>query len=217
MFAGLLVRKERWGLSLTGAALALLMTLCAVAVVLVLMYPFLAITDRTSGELLVVEGWIPSQCFEETAGEYRKAQYRDVVVVSTVYLAGDKWNSGRYRSDYIAKDLITRGVPSGHLYTVCCKVVRKDRTYESALAVKNWIQARGETVKALDVVTQGSHARRSRLLFQKALGPDVKVGVIALDEWAYDPARWWCSSEGVRDVLFESVAYAYVRLFFRPS
>jgi uncharacterized SAM-binding protein YcdF (DUF218 family) len=210
---GLLVKKLRWTLSLRGRLLGLLLVLVAGLAAAMGLYPFLAITDRTSGELLVVEGWINSHSVGQTASEYIAAhQGREVVVVNAVYPEGDRWESGRYRSEYIVEGLIRQGVPKDRVHAVFCDVVRKDRTYESALAVKNWIQEQGLAVNAVDVVTLGPHARRSRLLFQKAFGQSVKVGVIALDEWSYDPARWWRYSDGVREVLFEGVAYLYARL-----
>jgi len=35
-------------------------------------------------------------------------------------------------------------------------------------------------------------------------------------EKGYDPARWWRSSEGVREVLFEGFAYVYAKCLFWP-
>jgi len=45
----------------------------------------------------------------------------------------------------------------------------------------------------------------------------MKVGVIAMDERLYDPVHWWRSSEGMRQVLFEGLAYVYALCFFHPS
>jgi hypothetical protein len=49
-----------------------------------------------------------------------------------------------------------------------------------------------------------------------ALG-DKEVGVIAIGEQVSDPNHWWGSSEGVREVVFELVAYLYVKFIFCPS
>jgi len=54
------------------------------------------------------------------------------------------------------------------------------------------------------------------LLFKKAFGRETDVGVIAMDEREYDPVHWWHSSEGVREVLFEGIAYVYAKWFFVP-
>jgi hypothetical protein len=63
----------------------------------------------------------------------------------------------------------------------------------------------------------GAHARRSRLLYQKALGRKIQVGVIAYPDYHYDPARWWAEGEGFRDVVGEGIAYLYARLLFHPG
>jgi hypothetical protein len=63
----------------------------------------------------------------------------------------------------------------------------------------------------------GAHARRTRLLFQKALGPDIKVGVIAIETRNYDGRHWWRSSTGVREVLTEGIGYLYSKFFFHPA
>jgi len=44
-----------------------------------------------------------------------------------------------------------------------------------------------------------------------------EIGVIAVPDRDYDAKRWWSSSEGVRDVIDELVAYVYARLIFRPA
>ena len=42
----------------------------------------------------------------------------------------------------------------------------------------------------------------------------VKVGVIAIENEEYDPKRWWVSSEGVRTVINETIAYVYALVIF---
>ena len=64
-----------------------------------------------------------------------------------------------------------------------------------------------EALSATNVATQGPHARRSRWLYQKAFGDSCVVGIIALRNLEYDPAQWWRTSEGVREVIGESLAY----------
>lgn len=38
-----------------------------------------------------------------------------------------------------------------------------------------------------------------------------------MDSHEYDPRHWWRTSEGVRNVVGESIAYLYARFFFRPA
>ena len=105
------------------------------------------------------------------------------------------------------------GVPREHVVTVSAHSVVRDRTFHSALAVKGWLTGQGLPVNAIDVVTMGPHARRSRLLFQSAFAADARIGIIALDDHRYDASHWWRSSEGVRTVLGEAIAYLYALTF----
>jgi len=63
-------------------------------------------------------------------------------------------------------------------------------------------------------VTEGTHARRTRLLFKRALGPDVAVGVIAIPSPDFDAKHWWQYSQGVEEVVQEGIGYLYARCFF---
>ena len=92
---------------------------------------------------------------------------------------------------------------------------RKDRTYYKALEVKKRLNEEGFTRLSIDVVSSGVHARRTWLLFEKAF-PSVDVGVIAITPNSYDTSRWWLFSEGVRNVISESIAYLYARFIFSP-
>ena len=55
------------------------------------------------------------------------------------------------------------------------------------------------------------------MLFQDAFGQDVTVGVISAPDPDYDAAHWWRSSEGVREILGESIAYLYAKFVFHPA
>jgi hypothetical protein len=66
-------------------------------------------------------------------------------------------------------------------------------------------------------LTEDAHARRTRLLYQKAFGKKVAVGIIAVSNPDYNPTQWWRYSDGVREVIGESIAYIYARFFFYPS
>ena len=93
----------------------------------------------------------------------------------------------------------------------------KDRTYGSAVALRNWLRNAYPELKQLDVLTLGTHSRRTRLLFQKALGDSIRVGIIAVQDRDFDPDRWWMSSSGFRTVLDEGIAYFYARFLFHPD
>ena len=72
-------------------------------------------------------------------------------------------------------------------------------------------------VVSINVLTEDTHARRTWMLFKEALGPGVQVGIISASNPDYDAKHWWRSSEGVREVIDESVAYVYAKFFFWPA
>jgi len=109
------------------------------------------------------------------------------------------------------------GVPTHQIQAVPTPNVQRDRTYASALALRDWLKARGKFPHALNVVTTGAHARRTRLLYEKAFGDTCEIGVISVVDEGYDPDRWWAYSQGVRSVMSETAAYVYARLFFQVS
>jgi hypothetical protein len=105
---------------------------------------------------------------------------------------------------------------SNVLQEVTAPRVQQDRTFASALSLKNWSSEHGITLTRIHLFSEGPHARRSRLLFEKAFGRKVRVGVTAVCARDYDPHHWWRSSSGVRAVADELIAYAYARFIFRP-
>jgi hypothetical protein len=214
---GLLVRKPCWTLSLKGKLLALATTCALVVGVIRFVYPFLAITDPVPADVLIIEGWIPPNTMRQAAAEFRLGPYHRLILLRPIVDTTDKYASGRYTGDYMANLLIEAGVPQDEETTLFPLVAQKDRTYHSALAARQWLAEHGMDVKSLDVATLGPHARRSRLLYEQAFGPHVKIGIIAFSNLEYDPDHWWRSSEGVREVIGEIIAYAYAKCLFWPA
>jgi uncharacterized SAM-binding protein YcdF (DUF218 family) len=107
------------------------------------------------------------------------------------------------------------GIPSELVQMVPSHVIGRDRTYSSAIALRDWLREHEMQVRSLNIVTEGAHARRTRLLFEKALGPDIRVGVISIPSPDYDVTHWWYYSEGAEEIVQESIGYIYAK-FFSP-
>jgi hypothetical protein len=93
---------------------------------------------------------------------------------------------------------------------------RIDRTYVSALAVRDGLAARGLMPAAINVYSPGAHARRSRLVYEMAFGPGVEVGIIAVEPHRYDPRHWWAGSEGAKFVMGELQSWLWTKCCFWP-
>jgi hypothetical protein len=212
---GLLRRKERWGLSWRGSLLAILAFVLGGYVVVVDAPSFLAVTNRVDTKILVVEGWVSRYSLQQAAAEFKTGGYDRIFTTG-----GPEEGTGGYTNDYNtsasvgAEALKKVGVPADRIQMVPSHVVGRDRTYSAAVALHQWINDNHESVTSINVLTQGAHARRSRLLYQKAFSRDCRIGVISVASPDYDAKQWWYYSEGVREVIGESIAYIYARLFF---
>jgi hypothetical protein len=215
---GLLRRRERWGLSLRGWLAAGGLAVLLGVLFVFRAYPFLAVTDRQApNEYLVAEGWVPVDVLRGACAEFNIGGYRKILVSGCI--VHDEWTDkpGVTYADWGASKLRRLGMADDLIQPVPCSVQKKDRTYSAALAVKQWMSEHGLHPGQINVVTDGAHARRSRLLFQKAFGSELKVGIISVPDPQFDPNHWWRTSEGVRDVVGETIAYLYARFLFHPS
>ncbi len=215
---GLLTRRERWGLSLRGwialvVLLGLTLWLC-----LARAYSFLSISERVpEAHVLVVEGWVPLFAIREAAREFATGRYNQIYTTG-----GPISGEGGYTNDYQtsanagAGRLRSVGVPNEVIQIAPSRVNGRDRTYASAVALRQWLREHGRPMSSFNLVTENTHARRSQYLFQKAFGREVKVGVIAVDNPDYDVGHWWESSEGVKNVVAEGMGYVYTKLLFWP-
>ena len=215
---GVFDRKERWSLSWRGRLIVASALLLVGALVFKGVYPFLATTDRVNANILVVEGWIHEYGIRAAVKEFQSNHYEHVFATG-----GPVVGSGGYINDFctsasVGAELLKKwGLPDERLQMVPSRVMDRDRTYGSAVALRKWFGEHNTPVSGINVVTEDVHARRTRLLFQKALGDKVSVGVIAIQNPDYDARRWWRYSTGLKEVVSEVAAYVYARLLFYPS
>ena len=217
-FWGIFTLKERVGLSWQGWLILLAAILGALSLCVFRVYPFLAVTQRVNADVLVVEGWVHDYAIKAGVAEFKTNHYQRVFSTG-----GPVQGNGGYVNDFQtsasvgAERLKAHGIPSESIQMVPSHVMSRDRTYGSAVALRDWFSAHKIQVRYINVVTEDLHARRTRLLFQKAFGEGVKVGIIAVPNPDYDARHWWRYSEGVKDVISESVGYLYAKFFFWPE
>lgn len=287
-------RVKRW-LAVVGIACLL----CAI--VLYFAHPWLAITERSGGKVMVVEGWMDDAHIEEAARLFKQGAYEKVYTTGTIrpfayYLVpGSELDVTGDTTAYTSLEIGLAGLPacsvlvlSGpdtllhvrvtgrvtthgvdrklafgdlrivaeppypqpgppsvfihslrfngrdvHELAVNIRIVAPDGsvrpgepTYaqhaarvleESGVAgsvitpvlaggdpiSRSWANAatlafalHDQSIAALDVVTLGVHARRSRALYREALGESVHVGVISIPDPDCPANGWWKSKKG---------------------
>jgi hypothetical protein len=215
---GIFIRKERWALSWRGWLLLTSAGLVAACLVFLNIHPFLAVTHRVNTNVLVVEGWIPRYAIREGAEDFKTGSYQRIFTTG-----GPVEGNGGYTNDYntsasVGAEILKKfGVPDDLVQMVPSRVTARERTYSSAVALRDWFRDHNLAIHSFNVLTEDCHARRTQLLYQEAFGKKVTVGIIAVSSPDYNPKDWWRYSDGVREVIGESIAYIYARFFFCPS
>lgn len=180
-------------------------------------HPFLAIDSPVNSEILVVEGWLPDYALKQAINEFNDNNYSLLITTGGPLLKGYHLSEYKTEAKLAASSLKEIGFDEEKIIAVPAPDVIKDRTYYSACALKKWISNSNQNIKAINLFSLGAHSRRSWVLFQKAIGDSIAVGIISAENISYDPEHWWKSSDGVRIVLSEMIAYIYARFFFYPK
>jgi hypothetical protein len=210
----LIDKRERWGLTPWGWLAAVILVGVALLGGVRSIHGFLAIESPVGGDVLVIEGWIPDYAITEAVSEFEGNGYSLLVAVGGPIRLGSHVSGFKSYAELARVRLKASGVDDGRIVVLETEEVTRDRTYQSARAVKAWAASNLTDLRGLDVYTLGAHARRSRLLYRKAFGDGVAVGVIAARDEDYDAGAWWASSSGVRTVLGELIAYGYAAVLF---
>ena len=177
-------------------------------------YNFLAMNAPVSGEILVVEGWGPDYFMAEAVKECQRGHYDGLFTTGGPIETGAMLTKYRTYAEMASATLEHFGADPKSLHTVPSDGVIRDRTYASAVALKKWLSEHNMNVKTITLITVGAHTRRSHLLYEKAFGEGVRVGVICVKDQDFDTQHWWTSSQGFRSVTDEMVAYFYARFLF---
>jgi hypothetical protein len=215
-FLGLLQRRQMIVPTWRGWLLLMLIFGIAATVAVRGVYGFLAVNAPVRGGVLVVEGWSPDYVIEGAAQEFRLGKYKTVCVTGGPIEFGNALRAYRTFAECGRELLSHAGVPAEAMNVVPAAVVEKDRTYASAVALQRWIAQKGIAERRINIAGNGAHSRRTRLLYEKALGAGFQVGIFNVEERTFDPQGWWKTSSGFRIVLDEVIAYAYARLIFSP-
>ena len=215
---GLFVRKECWALSWRGWLLLTSAGLVVACLVFLNIHPFLAVTHRVNTNVLVVEGWIPRYAIRAGAEELKIGSYQRIFTTGGPVEGSDGYTNDYNTSASVGAEILKKfGVPHDLVQMVPSRVIARERTYSSAVALRDWFHDHNLAIRNFNVLTEGCHARRTQLLYKEAFGKKVTVGVIAVSNPDYHPKDWWRYSDGVREVIDESIAYIYARFFFYPS
>lgn len=86
-------------------------------------------------------------------------------------------------------ELLSIGMDSSLIVAVPANLVKINRTLTSALAVKDFLKTSGITVEGINIISEGTHARRTWMTYNKVLNESYKIGIISHPEYEDLPTR----------------------------
>ncbi|MDY7023344.1 MAG: YdcF family protein [Cyanobacteriota bacterium] len=209
----LIQRQEIWTLTLKGWVLAFLFLITITLVLFLNLHSFLAINSPISADALVIEGWLPDYAFELALVEFEKGSYQKIITTGVPLAKGYYLSEYKDFANLSAATLIEMGLDDTKVIAIPTSKVIRNRTISTAITLREWLKNSDSNIKSINLCSLGPHARRSWISFQKYLSPDVPVGIISIPSQAYNPDRWWLSSDGFRSCISESLAYIYTVIF----
>ena len=168
--------------------------------------PFLSKSSPVNADTLLVEAWVDAKYMPLAIQEFRKGKYNHIFVVGDS-LAYDPKRQYKDGLEDITHTIIESGIDPSHVTAIRTPPKIWHKTWSQALAFRNYLARSNYPVKAINVFTLGVHARKSHLLYQRALRPGIKVGVISAIHCKRSYGPWWLTLSGIYGMFKNSIAY----------
>ena len=171
--------------------------------------------DGSGARTLIVEGWLDEDGLDDAIGAIGRGRYQRVIAAGGPI---ESWQEGQRWPSYAerAADYLRHHGASVPVTAVPAPASAQDRTFLSAVVVRDALRSQGVAVDAIDLFSGGVHARRSRMVYRLAFGPDVEVGVFAARPRRYPLERWWATSDGAKSTIGELLSLAWTSCCFWP-
>ena len=175
-------KKEIWTATWFGHFLKLLVFIILLFIFAKSIHPFLAQTKPIESKIIVVEGFIPDFAIEVSKSIFNDGQYELMIITGKKKLKGSYIDEYENDGLHSAATLEKMGFDTTKIKVIAIdEDIQKDRTYATALAVKHWLK-KSNNPCSFNVITLGCHARRSHLLFEKAMEKNAAIGIIAIED-----------------------------------
>lgn len=180
-------------------------------------HPFLAPNEPVPGaRLLVVEGWLGQKELDQAVAVFKQGRYQRLVTTGGPIERWAELSADVNYADLAASYLMKHGLENVTITAVPAPASAQDRTFLGAVKLRDWATKQGLELHSLDVFSGGTHARRSRMLYRMAFGPNVGIGIISARSHQYDQGNWWRTSVGVKSVIGETISVAWTACCFYP-
>ena len=91
-------------------------------------------------------------------------------------------NNYNSNAEFARYRLLLMGIDSSQIVATSGESVKINRTLASALAFRDWLKKTNVNIKGINIISQGAHARRTLMTYNKILDEKYKIGIISLPE-----------------------------------
>ena len=177
---------------------------------------FLAHNEPAQGQYLVVEGWLGEPALLEAVTTYNSGDYQFLITTGG---PDNRQINAQYETfaERAAAFILDQGFDDTKLIVISTPASAQERTFLSAVMVRNWLTENSTVKPVIDVFSGDVHARRTHKLYKMAFAENTKIGIIAAQANGFDLQHWWRTSEGAKSVLTESAGLLWVSCCFKPG
>ncbi len=180
--------------------------------------PFLSCEKTIDARVVIIEGYVEDWAIPEIVETLKHIKPEIIITTGTPLDRGYYLNNVTSTAHLVAQSLIKLGVDSATIHIVPVSPdIMVNRTYHSALETKKFLTENHPDINKITLISTSVHARRSHYLFKMVFHPEIEPGNRVISSPYLNRNDWYKSSRGFRVVLSESLAWLYVRLFFRPD
>lgn len=108
--------------------------------------------------------------------------------------------------------LLSMGIDSTIIVAVPCRRVKINITLTSALAFRDWLKTTDLKVKGINIVSTGTHARRTWMTYTKVLNKTYNIGIISLPDYKNSHSR----KNKILKLIRETVGIVYYWFILIP-
>ena len=207
-------RTQLWLPTWFGWLVLLVAVAASTAFVVRKLYWFLSPNDLVSADVLVVEGWISERGLLQAMKVFQAGDYRFLLTSGGPITNWPHYVPFANYAELAADFYLSRGIPPEVVVPVPAPASAQDRTFLSAVMIRQWTDKLPEPISSINVYSYGPHARRTRLLYRLAFRPGVEVGIRSARPGGYSPRTWWRTSAGAKEVMVETFAWLWTKCCF---
>lgn len=110
-------------------------------------------------------------------------------------------NNFNSSAQYAKNRLLSMGIDSSLLIAIPGNKVKINRTLSSALAFRDWLKSTNIDIKGINIISMGTHTRRTWMTYNKILNEKYVIGIISLPDNIHNYSRLSKVLKTIRETL----------------